>query len=303
MINNDILVSIVIVSYNSANTIVETLDSVKNQNYKCLELIISDDSSQDNTVKLCNEWLETNKDRFNRTVLLTSERNQGICVNSNRGWQEATGKWIKGIAADDIMCPACISSFMEYVDNNPEAQFISSYMSEYKETFDESNCVRAKVGPRDLRIFKQPIDVQLKVMAWQPFVWAPTIFTSNSLFQRLGGFDNRYEYEDHPFWLKVLEFGHPIHFLNKVTVCYRINQSFSHSSDKLFNYNFLLKTHPFILEKCYKYYGWRQIFAKRFLWAMEWLLHKSNLENRNFLSSFIYDCTLWLYSRIGSIRY
>ena len=54
----------VVVTYNSSATVLETLDSIKNQTYKNIELIITDDFSKDDTVALCQSWVDTNKERF-----------------------------------------------------------------------------------------------------------------------------------------------------------------------------------------------------------------------------------------------
>ena len=51
------LVSVVIITYNSEKTIIETLESIKNQTYKNIELIISDDFSKDNTVEICKQCI------------------------------------------------------------------------------------------------------------------------------------------------------------------------------------------------------------------------------------------------------
>ena len=54
----DILVSVVVITYNSEKYILETLESIKTQSYKNLELIISDDCSKDDTVMICRDWLD-----------------------------------------------------------------------------------------------------------------------------------------------------------------------------------------------------------------------------------------------------
>lgn len=55
------LVSVSVITYNSAKTVLETLESIKAQTYQNLELIVSDDCSTDNTVELCRNWIEQNK--------------------------------------------------------------------------------------------------------------------------------------------------------------------------------------------------------------------------------------------------
>ena len=58
------LVSIIVITYNSAKYVLETLESAKNQTYQNIELIISDDCSIDNTVDICTRWLNENKDEI-----------------------------------------------------------------------------------------------------------------------------------------------------------------------------------------------------------------------------------------------
>ena len=72
---NQPLVSVTVITYNSSKTVLETLDSIKAQTYQNLELIVSDDCSTDDTVELCRNWIEQNKERFVRTELLTVEKN------------------------------------------------------------------------------------------------------------------------------------------------------------------------------------------------------------------------------------
>lgn len=68
------LVSVAVVTYNSSKTVLETLDSIYNQTYPNLELIVSDDCSPDNTVEICREWIAGHSRRFIRTELLTVEK-------------------------------------------------------------------------------------------------------------------------------------------------------------------------------------------------------------------------------------
>ena len=96
------LVSISVITYNSSKYVIETLDSAKAQTYQNIELIISDDCSTDNTVEICKNWINDNKERFVRTELITVKKNTGISPNCNRANNAANGEWIKEIAGDEI---------------------------------------------------------------------------------------------------------------------------------------------------------------------------------------------------------
>ena len=64
------LVSIIVLTYNSSLTILETLESLKKQSYPNIELIISDDASKDETVKICQTWVQANSYKFKKFAYL-----------------------------------------------------------------------------------------------------------------------------------------------------------------------------------------------------------------------------------------
>ena len=92
----DNLVSIIMPSYNTANYIGETIQSVINQSYKNWELIIVDDCSTDNTdsvIKAINDP---------RIKYIKNEKNSGAAVSRNRALREARGRWIAFLDSDDL---------------------------------------------------------------------------------------------------------------------------------------------------------------------------------------------------------
>lgn len=116
--NNYPLVSVVVLTYNSEKTVLETLNSITAQNYNNLEVIISDDKSIDSTITLCKQWLDQNGSKFVNATLVQSEVNTGVSVNYKRGIKAASGIWIKGLAGDDTLISDAISQFVEFVANN-----------------------------------------------------------------------------------------------------------------------------------------------------------------------------------------
>lgn len=277
--DKNLLVSVVVVAYNAENTILETLESVKLQSYVNIELIVSDDCSKDKTVMICKEWIVNNKERFNSVCLLTAEHNQGVCRNFNKAISRVNGEWIKIIAADDLLLPDCVTDFVDYASRNSEADFITSVQKVYRNSFEEENCINPNCIEKS-HVFDKDSSAQLKTMAYHNFVSAPTIFFRKELFEEVGGFDVRYPYEDHPFYISILEAGHKIYLLNKPTVCYRLHESFSNSKAKIFNYNFLLDSKKFLKERCFKYYKFNQRYAVNAYYLLLYLFEKYGLNRQ-----------------------
>ncbi len=101
------LVSIVIPAYNAESFIQQTLSSVIQQTYQNLEVIVVDDGSKDNTVKLVREFIHSDP-----RVSLISQSNSGVSAARNLGIKKSTGDFIAFIDADDIYFPHAIAKLM-----------------------------------------------------------------------------------------------------------------------------------------------------------------------------------------------
>ena len=116
--DNNMLVTVIVITYNSAKYVLETLESVYRQSYNNIELIVSDDCSKDNTVSICQQWVDTNRNRFISAKVIQTENNSGICGNYNFALKNANGNWIKYIAGDDILEDNCIERFVSNIKPN-----------------------------------------------------------------------------------------------------------------------------------------------------------------------------------------
>jgi len=282
------LVSCTVLSYNSSKTIIETLDSIAAQTYSNIELIVSDDCSNDNTVEVVSQWLDSHKSRFVRTLLLTVPNNTGVCANSNRALNACQGVWKKGIAADDILLPDCIADFVSYVDEHPAAMWVSSQIRKYYNTFDEENCfAREHVMSRSF--FDCEVNEQLKIMARRDVVYAQALFINRHFLQMIGGYDESLAFEDYSFCMDALESGHKCYLLEKETACYRIHDSMCRSSERIFNYNFLKKVRPFYIERCFKYLSKWQILGIKIQWKVEDVFEYIGMNsNKRHINVFLY---------------
>lgn len=118
------LVSVPIVTYNSSMYIIECLDSIFNQTYQNVELIISDDCSTDNTVEICRNWLKKHGERFVRFELMTAKINTGIVTNKARAEKLCLGDYIKPIDGDDFIDSCFLTKCMQVFFDNPECVFV-----------------------------------------------------------------------------------------------------------------------------------------------------------------------------------
>ena len=225
--NKNPLVSIIVVTYNSACFIVDTLESMKEQTYPNIELIISDDSSTDNTVDVCKEWFNKHKERFIRAEVVTSSVNTGIAGNFNRGIGVARGEWIKTIGGDDALFPKLIEQYIDYIREHPEVEFLHSKAVNYLEKFDEEYKMPSE-DPKKAKINRPGLSPreQYNILLRSTIVAAPTVMIKSSVFKKVGLFDEKYPmFEDTPMWLKITKNNIKLHFLDVMGAKYRVRKN------------------------------------------------------------------------------
>ena len=222
---NDPLVSVTVITYNSAATVIETLDSIKYQTYRNLELIVSDDGSTDNTVDICRHWLAVNESRFVRVVFLEVPNNTGVAANLNRAEDACQGQWVKGISGDDLLCPDAIDQYMGYVDSHPDASFMFAHVKAFG--VDEQRCRMYDESVFDYDFLKQPSKEQIRRLEIENnYIPAASFFYKLSSYRNLGiRNDERIPLlEDHPKWINMLKKGARFDLIEDVTVEYRLTE-------------------------------------------------------------------------------
>jgi glycosyltransferase involved in cell wall biosynthesis len=113
MMTND-LVSIVVATFNGEKYLIEQLNSLANQSYKKIEIIICDDASNDNTAKIIKAFAE----KHNNVFYYINERNKGVNKNFEDGFLKAKGDFIAIADQDDIWLPRKIETQMALFTSN-----------------------------------------------------------------------------------------------------------------------------------------------------------------------------------------
>ena len=232
-------VSICILSFNSENTILETLQSIKDQTYplKKIEIVLSDDCSEDNSLEVITKWKKEHINCFKNIVINRNSINLGISGNFNKSMELTSSDWIKSIGADDLLLPNCIKDNVTFVEDNSSSKIIFSKMVH----FDNTN-MQLKVTPdqHQRSFFNLSAEKQFNYLSFSSFNIAPTaFFLKDFILNELGGFNSEYNLiEDLPMWANITKKGVKLNFYNIETVKYRITDSISNPKETFLNINF-----------------------------------------------------------------
>lgn len=226
------LVSIVVLTFNSAVTVRETLNSLLNQNYPELEIIICDDGSRDSTVKIVEEWCKQHRAAFNRVEVIVSTKNRGICRNLNAGYTSAVGEWIKPIAGDDIILPGAIRRYVDFAQVGSAAVIFSPV-----QTFSEAYPLGAGGGAvlpsaENIALISGESVSLLKTLRVRNMILAPGVFFRRADYVEVGGLDLRFVHlDDWPMWINFLVHGKTFAWLPEILVGYRLGDTISVSKN------------------------------------------------------------------------
>lgn len=142
-------VTIIIPMYNSEKYVIKTLNSIKNQTYQNIEVIVVDDSSTDSSYEIVNKYIKNTK----RNIKLLKQYNQNASVARNKGLEIATGDYVYFIDSDDeIYSDKTIEKMVSAIGKNDllignyeivseDSKYISDYTINIKKgtVYDYSN--------------------------------------------------------------------------------------------------------------------------------------------------------------------
>src|SRR5690606_389483 len=114
-------VSINIPIYKCEKYILRCLESVKNQTYKNLEIILINDQTPDNSLEIVDKFIAENPDLDIK--IIHHDTNQGLSVVRNTGIENSTGEYIYMLDSDDFIKPDCIRKLIKIAQRN-EAEII-----------------------------------------------------------------------------------------------------------------------------------------------------------------------------------
>jgi glycosyltransferase involved in cell wall biosynthesis len=136
-------VSVIMANYNNEKYLPESINSILNQTYKNIELIIIDDCSSDDSKEIINNYSEID----NRVISLFNDRNMGPAFARNRGLEVAKSKYIAILDSDDIALRYRIEKQVNFLENNPYIFLVGGTVVIINENGDELNRVYCITKP------------------------------------------------------------------------------------------------------------------------------------------------------------
>ena len=188
------LVTVLMAAYNAESYLLETLESILAQTYYNFEFLIINDGSEDKTLSILKRY----EGKDSRVRVITIE-NRGLVKSLNTGLNEAKGKYIARIDADDVAFPNRIERQVFFLQENPEIVCVGSYY----EVIDERS--------QALTILDAPVDdttIQEKLIEGHTVICHPTVMMDRETVLSVGGYIAQFFLvEDLDLWICLGEVG------------------------------------------------------------------------------------------------
>lgn len=190
-------ITVITPSFNQGAFIKETIDSVLEQNYPYLEYWVIDGGSKDKTISILKS--------YGKKVKWISEKDKGQTDAINKGMKKAKGEIVCYLNSDDVFMPGtllkvgetfaknknCLWLTGDYMIIDEKGKEIQSFVSKYKTFFRSIGIANA-----------------LFVLN---YINQPSTFWKNSVFKKIGLFDQSLRYcMDYDFWLRLQKLHRPV---------------------------------------------------------------------------------------------
>jgi glycosyltransferase involved in cell wall biosynthesis len=182
-------IDIIIPTYNRADYLNRSIQSVLNQTNQDFDLIIVDDGSTDHTSKILEPYKSHSK------IQIISQENRGVSAARNTGAKSGKNEWLAFLDSDDEWLNDKLENQINFLVKNPELHFLHS-----EEIWIRNN---SRVNPKvkHSKSSNQLIERSLEFCLISP----STVVIKKELFNKFGGFDESLVVcEDFDLWNKIL---------------------------------------------------------------------------------------------------
>lgn len=207
------LVTVVCTCHNQADFVIKSLNSVINQSYKNIELIIVDNASSDNSVQIIENWLLP----YNDILFIKNKINSGNNTSFNEAVKVSKGDFLIDLAADDVLLNNCVEKQIKTFELNMDIAIVYGN-AEIIDENDKHLYYYFDVN-ENLKI-KNPLIKNLsyeKILENSANMNSVSGMMNATVFKTIGGYDNELYYEDLDYWLRISR-NYQITFIDDILV-------------------------------------------------------------------------------------
>ena len=217
------LVTVICVCYNQARFVMEALDSVVNQTYSNIELIVIDDGSVDGSGKVIKQWMGHHA----QATLIMNGKNIGYCKTFNKAYKISKGEFIIDLSADDVLLPNRVEEGVSQLKRAGESFGVA---------FSDAQYINEAGNPIKLHSEKYlhatiPSGDVYKDLIERYFICSPTMMFRKAMLDSLGGYDESLAFEDFDLWIRA---SRNFKFIYSPTVLVKKREVMSSMSAKQF---------------------------------------------------------------------
>ena len=227
--------SVIVPVYNRENFITRVLRSIQNQSFKNIEIIFVDDASEDNSVKLIEEYQRKDK----RIRLIKHKINKGTLITRNDGGMSARGEYLTFVDPDDLLYEGILKKLTGAIEiyNEPDVIRFDAFFrtQSFVQKYDYGDMLKRNILITQPEIFRQSF-YDIKGMLYQQnlFLWGK-IIKRKLFFELVDNLTDYYKrqhwtlYEDNALDFVLLKYTKSYVFFkgNGYIYCYNKDSSFS----------------------------------------------------------------------------
>jgi glycosyltransferase involved in cell wall biosynthesis len=201
------MVSVITATFNSAQEILKTYQSIRSQSYTNWEWLITDDCSTDDTLNILEKLVDDDP----RIKVFQNVKNSGAAVSRNNSIKYAMGDFLAFIDSDDLWFPSKLENQITFMGSHIAFSFTAYELIDENET----------------RLHKSVDSTQQGSFSYKDMLRKKATLGCSTVMLRKSSFDDITmplirTGQDYACWLKLLKMGENAHLLNTILTQYRI---------------------------------------------------------------------------------
>lgn len=228
------LVSIIVLCYNNSQYLMQAVDSILSQDYRYIELIVSDDASTEFDADAVACCLGDRLGASRKAVVNVNSQNMGTVKHCEQLISYASGDIVLMLACDDALSGDFVISSVvgEFMRLGEGCNVVTTQIEMRNSDLSKKESDFLSESDKDLLLTEDPEEIYFR-LAKSCFIPAPGTFFRKSVLEQVRGLSERYRIiEDYPLYCRLARRGVVFHYLDIVSTFHRaggVSQSASNS--------------------------------------------------------------------------